>query len=393
MQFSEIIGLADIKQTLVSAVQNNHVAHAQLFFGREGSATLALVLAYATYLNCQAPTDTDSCGKCISCLQIKKFIYPDLHFVFPIANIKPPSQKGKSKGKQDDDEESSSRYSCDDFLTEWRVFLKTHLYGGLPEWAAMFEAENKQFIISVEEGRKIVSKLMLSSFSGGYKIMIIWLPENMNVNAANAILKILEEPPKKTIFLLVAHRIDKLLPTILSRNQIIAIRQFDDNEISTFLQAKYAAITPQLLTESILIADGNLAEAIRIIEKGQGNQQAYLEKWLRSCYLIYKDFAAVQALSEEFQNMSKEEQKNLLLYALNIFRQCIVVKSGNENLVRLATDTLNFVKKLASSAINENNIQTISQLLSEAIFHLERNANSRIMFVEVSFQLARAFRS
>ncbi len=393
--FSEILGLDDLKTTLVQAVQNNHVAHAQLFLGREGTGNLSLALAYATYLNCQNPTETDSCGKCPSCSRIKKQIDPDLHFVFPTANVKPPSQKGKGKGKTEDEEEESSnkRYLSDDFLPEWRSFLATNPYGNLNDWGKSFGlAENKQSIIPVDEGRKIISKLMLSSFSGGYKVLILWLPELMNSSAANAILKILEEPPAKTIFLLVSNNINLMLPTILSRTQIVAIRQFTDQEIETYLKQKYPALTQQVLLETSLIADGNLAEALRKIEQGQGTQQAFLEKWLRASYTIYKDFGAIQKLTEEFSELNKDEQKNMLLYALSIFRQGLVVKYGDANMIRLSAETLDFVKKFANASINEHNIQPLHLALSEAMQHIDRNASAKIMFTDLSFQLARLFR-
>ncbi len=392
MQFSAIIGLDNIKHTLVTAVQQQHVAHAQLFLGKEGSANLALALAYAKYLNCENPTETDSCGKCMSCYRINKFIHPDLHFVFPTANVKPPSQKGKGKG-DDDDTTSSKRYISDDFLAEWRAFLTLNPYGNLNDWAKSFGlADNKQCNIPVDEGRKIINKLMLSSFDGRYKILIIWLVELMNVSAANAILKILEEPPEKTVFILVSNSIDKMLPTILSRTQIISIRQFSDQEVEFFLKQKYPNIDNQQLAEVILIADGNLSEAIRLVEKGQGTQQIFLERWFRACYKITSEFSAIQALADEFAEQNKEDQKNLFQYSLSIFRQGLIIKFGSESLVRLPEETLKFVRNFAKATIKENNIQDLNLLLSEAITHLERNANPKIMFIDMSLKMYALFK-
>ncbi len=391
MQFENIIGLDDIKHTLIAAVQSQHVAHAQLFLGKEGSANLALAWAYSKYLNCDNPTDTDSCGKCTSCYRINKLIYPDLHFVFPTANVKPPSQKGK--GKDDDEGGSSKRYISDDFLVEWRNYLSSNPYGSLNDWAKSFGlADNKQCNIPVDEGRKIIGKLTLSSFEGKYKILIIWLPELMNTSAANSILKILEEPPEKTIFLLVSNSIDQMLPTILSRTQIIAVRQFSDNEVESFIKQKYQNIDNQQLAETILISDGNLAEAIRLIEKGQGTQQVFLEKWLRACYKVTSEFSAIQLLADEFAEQNKEDQKNLLLYTLSIFRQSLVLKFGGENLVRLPEETLKFVRNFAKAAIHEHNIQHLNLLLSEAITHIERNANPKMMLIDMSLKMYALFK-
>lgn len=392
MQFDAIIGLESIKNTLTAAVRNQHIAHAQLFLGKEGGANLALAWAYAKYLNCENPTETDSCGKCMSCYRINKLIHPDLHFVFPTANVKPPSQKGKGKG-DDDESAGSKRYLSDDFLTEWRTFLPQNPYGNLNDWAKSFGlADNKQCNIPVDEGRKIISKLTLSSFEGRYKILIIWLVELMNISAANAILKILEEPPEKTVFILVSNSIDQMLPTILSRTQIVAIPQFSDEEVEGFLQKKYQDIDKQQLAETILIADGNLSEAVRLIEKGQGTQQNFLERWLRACYKITSEFSAVQLLAEEFTEQNKEEQKNLLQYALSIFMQGLVIKFGDENLVRLPPETLKFVRNFAKAAIHENNIQDLNILFSEAITHLERNASPKIMFTDMSLKMYALFK-
>jgi DNA polymerase-3 subunit delta' len=392
MQFDSIIGLEDIKHTLIRAVQQQHVAHAQLFLGKEGSANLAMAWAYSKYLNCEAPTDTDSCGKCPSCYRINKLIHPDLHFVFPTANVKPPSQKGKGKN-DDDDATSGKRYISDDFLTEWRNYLGQNCYGSLNDWAKSFGlADNKQCNIPVDEGRKIINKLMLSSFDGKYKILIIWLPELMNLSAANSILKILEEPPEKTIFLLVSNSIEQMLPTILSRTQVVAIRQFADEEVEQFLRKKYPTIDENQLAETILIADGNLAEATRMIEKGQSTQQNFLERWLRACYKVTAEFSAIQTLAEEFAEQNKEDQKNLFQYTLSIFRQGLVIKFGSENLVRLPEETLKFVRNFAKAAIHENNIQDLNLLLSEAITHLERNASPKIMFVDMSLKMYALFK-
>jgi DNA polymerase-3 subunit delta' len=393
MQFASIIGLDDTKKTLTAAVRNQHIAHAQIFLGKEGGANLAMAWAYAKYLNCENKGEDDSCGKCSSCYRMNKLIHPDLHFVFPTANVKPPSQKGKGKN-DDDDSSSGKRYLSDDFLTEWRAFLPQNPYGNLNDWAKSFGlADNKQCNIPVDEGRKIINKLTLSSFDGGYKILIIWLAELMNISAANAILKILEEPPEKTIFLLVSNSIDQMLPTILSRTQIIAIRQFSDEEVETFLQQKYQNLDKQQLAETILIADGNLSEAVRLIEKGKGTQQQFLEKWLRACYKITSEFSAIQALADEFSAQNKEDQKNLFQYALGIFMQSLVIKFADESLVRLPPETLKFVRNFAKAAIHEHNIQTLNFMFSEAITHLERNASPKILFTDISLKMYALFKT
>ena len=211
MRFSDIIGLEDTKQQLIAAVKSNHVAHAQLFFGSEGSANLALALAFATYINCTNQSDSDSCGTCASCTKIDKLVHPDVQFIFPVSSTKKVT--GKSV--------VSSSY-----MNEWRSFILNNPYSGIEQWSASYGAENKQSNISKEESRNIIKNLSLKAFEAEYKIMLIWLPEFMHPSAANGILKILEEPPKKTIFLLVTNDYEKLLTTILSRCQFLRFDLF-----------------------------------------------------------------------------------------------------------------------------------------------------------------------
>lgn len=251
MQFSEIPGQEEIKQTLINSVNNNHIAHAQLFAGREGAPNLALAIAYATYLNCRDRKPHDSCGSCPSCHKFSKFIHPDLHFVFPVSSTK--SLTGK-------DVVSSS------FLKEWRTFLLKNIYGNISEWSEIFGGENKQLNISKEESRNIIKNLMLTSYEGGYKIMIIWLPEYMHPYCANAILKILEEPPAKTILFLVSNNLEGLLNTILSRAQLFRIRMFNDDELQEILVEKYGVNTSQV-AQIIQLAEGNINEALKLIEE------------------------------------------------------------------------------------------------------------------------------
>jgi DNA polymerase-3 subunit delta' len=183
-----------------------------------------------------------------------------------------------------------------------------------------------------------------------------------------------------------------MLPTILSRTQIISVRQFSDLEVESFIKEKYPNIDAQQLAEVILIADGNLSEAVRLVEKGQGTQQAFLERWLRACYKVTSEFAAIQGLADEFAEQNKEEQKNLFQYSLSIFRQGLIIKFGSESLVRLPEETLKFVRNFAKATIKENNIQDLNLLLSEAITHLERNANPKIMFIDMSLKMYALFK-
>lgn len=366
MRFSDILGHQTLKETLISAVKQNHVAHAQLFWGYEGGAGLALAWAYATYLSCTDKQPQDACGQCVSCVRFKKLIHPDLHFIFPTAKAKAYTER-------------------EDFLKGWRTFLSQHTYPVFRDWSDFLEAEGKQFGISVAESRYISKILSLKAYEGGYKILILWLPEYMNASAANALLKGLEEPPNKTIFLLVAENTEKMLTTILSRCQLIKIPRYSDEEIRSFL------INTQQINESFAeqiasLVDGNVNEAIRLSQGTPNENQFLFQEWMRLCFK--HDYAALVEWADKFNELGKEGQKTLLQYALTIFRESLISNFGTLELLRTPTKLMDFVSNFAK-VINEHNIFQLTNLLDEAYFHLERNANSRIVFMDISIQLAR----
>src|SRR5687768_10161256 len=219
MRFVDIPGIADIKKLLIDAVKNHHAAHAQLFVGSEGALNLPLALAYATYLHCENPGE-DACGVCLACSKNLKYIHPDTHFVFPLSNI---------KGDKDED-----RFKAD-ILKSWRSFILEQPFGNLDDWTNYYGGEDKQALISREGSRDIIKTLSLKPFESPHKVMIIWQPELMHPSAANGILKILEEPPPHTYFILVTNAADRLLPTIISRTQIVSVPLLSDNELETEL--------------------------------------------------------------------------------------------------------------------------------------------------------------
>ena len=372
MQFSQIIGLEETKHTLVSSVQKNHVAHAQLFLGKEGSANLALAVAYATLLNCEnkTPESTDSCGTCPSCYKFNRLIHPDLHFIFPTATTKQITKR---------DEAVSSA-----FMKEWREFFLKNPYNNLKEWSSAFGAEGKQCIIPVEDGRNIIKTLALKAFEAEYKILIIWLPELMNTNAANAILKILEEPPAKTIFLLVANSAENMLATIQSRTQLVLIRPFQDTEVVQFLTEKMKVDTEKASQVAIL-ADGNLNEAQKLVNETQDLDQNAFRDWMRVCFRM--DVPSMVKEADKFNDLEKEAQKSLLQYGINMLRESFAYKFGGEALVRADKQMLEFIKNF-SKVIHERNVEQLSEKFSTASFHLERNANARILFLNLSLQIA-----
>ena len=287
MLFNEIIGQAETKQMLLRAVQTNHLAHALLFDGPTGSANLALALALAQYVNCEDKGDQDACGRCASCIKMQKLVHPDLHMVFPVANL--------AKGK-----------TSEAYLTDWRKFLLEQPYRTLPEWLENVGADNKQGNISAEEARNILQKLSLKSYEGAYKIMLIWLPELMNVTSANALLKVLEEPPAQTLFLLVTNQSDKLLITILSRTQRVAVRAFTDEEVATYLR-QYMNRDETTARRIAYLADGDLSVALQLCrnESEQGSEadrHTWFADWMRTCYR--QDIITLVKQSDQFDGFS-----------------------------------------------------------------------------------------
>ena len=379
MRFADITGLDEVKNNLISSVKNNHLAHAQLLFGPEGSGSLAMALAFATYLNCtnrqmSLSGEEDACGQCPSCRKMEKFIHPDMHYVFPVSPTKSISGK---------DVVSSS------YMAEWRNFLGKSPFGTLSQWMAQFGGEDKQVNISKEESRHILRNLSLKAFEGKYKIMLIWLPEYMHVSAANGILKILEEPPEKTIFLLVSADVEKLLTTILSRTQIFKIRGFKDEEIVRYLTQNHEA-SPEKAQQAAGMANGSLGAAISSLQETKDDNHGFYSQWMRYCY--ERNLSQLVRMADDYHQLNKEAQKGLLLYGLNILRETMVYPYTEESQRRLSGDERTFTERF-SKVMTWEKVQLTSEKMNEAIYHLERNASPKIMFLDLSLQIAGSLKS
>ncbi|MEM8567785.1 MAG: DNA polymerase III subunit delta, partial [Bacteroidota bacterium] len=359
MRFVDIGGLSDVQNKLVNAAANGQVPHAQLFMGKKGSPNLSMALAYATYLNCESPTESDSCGSCPSCLKMSKYIHPDVHFVFPVSSTK--SITGK-------DVISSS------FLKEWRSFLTESPHGDIGEWAAVFGGEDKQANISKEESRQIIKSLSLKAFEAKYKIMVIWLPEYMHPSAANGILKILEEPPEKTVFLLVSSNHEKLLSTILSRTQIVTIPSFTDQEISSILIEKHG-LSNSRAQQLAHLADGDLCAALRFMDNVEDNNHQLFADWMRDCFK--RDFTSMVQRADSFHTMNKVAQKSLLLYSITMLRESII-RSTTPQLARVNGSEGKFLENF-SKVMSIDKVSSISEKLNQAHYHLERNASAKML--------------
>ncbi len=385
MQFSQIPGLQDVKQHLLNAVNQNHLAHALLIYGAEGSAALAMSLAMAAYVNCENKVDEkDSCGTCPSCLKINKMTHPDLNFVLPYANI---AEKLK-EAKKESDESGKVVLSSDLFLPNWRTFIEKSAYGNLSDWSNHIEADGKQMLIPVTEGRHIIRKLSLKAYEAEYKVMLIWLPETMNVECANSILKALEEPQRKTLFLLVSQQPDLMLSTILSRTQMVRVRPFNDEEISAYL-VQQLNVGVEEAKEISFLADGSLRKAIHLTEESSSEIGPLFIEWLRICFMKTKLMEGLE-WAEKFSGLNKDEQVNFFQMGLNYFREGLLMVNDSEDILRLQNEDKDFIKKL-SKFLSNDKIEEAAILFSEAIYHIERNANSKILITDLYFKINSIF--
>jgi DNA polymerase III subunit delta' len=380
LQFSQIPGLHDLKTALLQSVKRSHVAHSQLFYGLEGGAQLGMAFAYATYINCENRSEADSCGTCASCHKMDRLIHPDFHQIFPNT-----SKAAKVKASADDDKKSTA----DNSLPLWRSFLQENTYKTLADWHEHIGAEkNQQAIIPAEEARKILQKVSFKAYEAEYKILVIWLPELMNNSAANAILKVLEEPPAKTLFLMVCNDPNKLLPTILSRTIMINVPQFMDNNVVDYLLEKNLSEAARSKQVAYL-AEGNISKALEILSQSEDDLHENFAGWMRLCFK--PDIAGLLKLADQYALMTKTTQKQLLEYSLSMFRDIFLWINGGEKLVRLEGPELQFVERFGN-VINPEGIEFITNETSETHYYLERNANAKILFLDLSLRIARVIK-
>ncbi len=365
MLFKDIIGQQAVKERLIRSVKEGRISHAQLFLGPQGSGSLAMAVAYAQYICCSNKGETESCDQCPSCIKYNKLVHPDLHFVYPVALSK--------------DVRTSS-----DVIGEWRSAFLNNPYISLFNWFELLNAENKQAIIGVEESGDILRKLSLTTYEAEYKIMIIWQAEKMNQAAANKLLKILEEPPDKTLFLLICENEEQLLRTIVSRTQLIKINKIKDEELAEALVASND-LSPDAAQKIAHLADGNYAEALLLISENENAAQnlASFQKLMRASLKF--DPKAVMAWIDEVAAAGRERQKNFLNYALHIMRESLVLNYADASLIKLGADEQDFVKKF-SPFIHAANVERFIEELNTAHYHMERNANAKILFMDLAFK-------
>ena len=375
MLFSEIIGQQEIKKRLIHTVAEQRIPHAQLLRGAEGIGKLQLAIAYAQYICCENRTETDSCGVCPSCVKYKKMAHPDLHFVFPI--IKPT-------GKQS--------VVCDDFISEFRKMVLEKMYFSVNEWYAEISGDAKQGLIYSNESEEIIRKLSLKTYESEYKIMIIWLPEKMHETCANKLLKILEEPPEKTVFLMVSNEPDQLISTILSRTQHVHVPRLSENEISrALLRNDDLEIESDDAAYAAHIANGSYLNALSVLSESDENKQNF-DRFVMIMRLAWqvgnkKDHASLKTLRKWSDDMAaagigRERQKNFLIYAQRMTRENFIRNMQLPDLNYLTTTEADFSHKF-SPFINERNVEDLMAEFALAERQIEQNVNAKMIFFDL----------
>ena len=375
MNFSQIPGQKEIKAKLLRSVKEERVSHAQLFAGPEGCGSMALALAYARYVSCENRTGYDSCGTCKSCVKYEKLIHPDLHFVFPVI-----------KGKKATDPVS------DNYLEEWREFVKRSPYFTLNNWMDSIEVGNAQGMIFASEASEIIKKLSLKTFESDYKIMIIWLPEKMHQSTANKLLKMIEEPPEKTLFLLVSEEPDKVIPTILSRCQLVKVPSFSSANIEKYLTDRFN-ISPDKASDISRVSNGNITRAIELCEN-EDSSLANLERFKSLMRFAWKrDIVSMINWSEEISTTGREAQKNFISFSMRLLRENLMLSLNQlkNSLVFLTGEEATFSGNF-HPFINQNNIYPLTEEFNLVYSHIESNGNAKIIFLDLALKVTRLIR-
>jgi len=362
MRFKNIIGQEKIKRKLIEIISHNRVSHTQLFVGPEGCGNLALAVAFAQYANCANPEPDDSCGICASCVKFDKLIHPDLHFTIP--TISPVKQSRE-------------------LIEEWREAFLENPYLSEFDWLMELDNNgNKQGNITAEECRDIINRLSLTSYEARYKTQIIWQPELL-VKEGNILLKLLEEPQEGTLIILVGTNTERILPTILSRAQTIKITKLTDAEISDALIHLHQC-DPQKASDIARLSDGNYNMALSLLDTEHDSYFERYSTWMRFCFTGKME--ELQKWVDEVSGSGREYVKNFMGYTSQMMRAAFIQKYGDPSLLRVNEEEMKFITKF-SAFITQDNLPEILKSLDEAVVHAERNANLKILFLNLSLYI------
>ncbi len=372
MEFSEVLGLAFIKKHLQQSADLGRIPHAQLFVGADGSGTLPMALAYAQYLLCKDSFDITS-----SKLKCAKLSHPDLHFAFPVAT----------------NESVKKNPISNLFLSDWRLFVAQNPYGNLFDWLQFIGVENKQGLINVEEAEQIVKSLKLKSYEGGYKVMIIWMAEKMHTSAANKLLKLIEEPSDKTVLILIAENEEQIISTIRSRCQVLHFPVLSDFDLVQGLISREGIVENDAQTIANQV-NGNFNKALKFLQNNTNDSlfEQWFVAWVRSAFMVKNDTTVIIQLvdwSEKIALTGRETQKQFLQYCLQIFRQALLQNYDVNELVFFKPKNEGFKFDGFSKFIHGSNIIGIMNEIDTAIYHVERNGNPKIIFLDLSLKLTK----
>jgi DNA polymerase-3 subunit delta' len=377
MLFSEILGQEYLKNHLVKSALSGRIPHAQLFVGPEGSGTLAMAIAYAQFVLCNNIGNDNEGGNESCNIKFQSLSHPDLHFVFPnVAN-----------------EEVRSKPKSSDFIMDWREFVLKNPYGSLFDWYKHLGVEKKQGIIRVEDAQDILKSLALKSYEGGYKIMIVWMVEKMNLEASNKLLKLLEEPPEKTLFILISENEEDIIQTIRSRCQALHFGALPESAIVKAMRERYFLDESSALKVAHL-SQGNYNKALHILNNNNNDFpfEEWFVNWVRAAFRAKGNAAAIHDLiswSEELSSIGREAQKQFLSFCIDMFRQALLLNYQSEKLVYLDPEVEGFKLEKFAPFVTGNNINEIFKELSDASYHIERNGNAKIILTDLSIKLTR----
>ena len=361
MLFRDIIGQDEIKEYLINAVQHGRLPHAMLLLGATGYGTLATGIALAQYILCSQRSEQDACGQCNHCHKVNRFIHPDVHYTYPTIG---------------------SKVTSGDLLPEWRAFLKNGPYQDVQDWYRSMDGENKQGNINKDECDRIIKVLSLKTYEGSHKILLIWMSEFLG-DQGNRLLKILEEPPENTVFILLAEQQEAILNTILSRCQIIPFKPIPDRILASYI-AKKTDLNEEASTQIAFLARGNVNAALSLVEH---TNEKIADLWLDWMRMSYKGYGLeISPWVDRFAKLNRESQKAFMHYGLHFLREMLLYHFNPKHHIHLLAQEKEAMTKI-SSLLSYAAIESMINLLEENIFHLERNINSKILLLDSSIRM------
>ena len=368
MKFSEVIGQEEVKDRLKQMVKENRLPHALLLCGPQGAGKMALAMAFASYLLCKTHDEDDACGHCSQCAMLSKWAHPDLMFTYPV--IRPAGTSSEHK------------MSSDDFINEWREMLINGPYFTMNVWLQSMNAANQQALIGVGESDLLLRKLSLKSSQGGYKVNIIWLPERMNAECANKMLKVIEEPPTETVFIMVCEEPELLHETIRSRTQRIDVKRLDNGEIEDAL-VRLRGIDADAAHRIARAAAGSWLNALEELDQGN-EKRLFFDMFVLLMRLAYmRNIKELKKWSETVAALGREKQRRMLTYFLRLVRENFMYNFQNPELVYMTSDEENFARNFARF-INEANVIEMTSLLQRAMRDIGQNANPKMVFFDLA---------